>query len=107
MAVPPETEAPTCAAGVDFLGFSDALDKQTFEGTGVVGLSALTYYARRGVYYSLVDNGPAASSEARFYTLCLVLGFVPRARRLGLVQHIRAPGQGRVGLSRTGDGARR
>jgi hypothetical protein len=71
-AVPPETEAPGCAAGVDFLGFSDALDKQTFEGTGVGGLSALTYDARRGVYYSLVDNGPAVSSEARFYTLRLL-----------------------------------
>ncbi len=60
---------PECAAGVDFLGFSDALNKRTYEGTSVGGLSALTYDGRRGVYYSLVDNGPAATSEARFYTL--------------------------------------
>ncbi len=58
-----------CATGVDFLGFSDALNKRTYEGTSVGGLSALTYDGRRGVYYSLVDNGPAATSEARFYTL--------------------------------------
>ena len=56
---------------MDFLGFSDALNKQTYEGTSVGGLSALTYDQRRGVYYSLVDNGPAATSEARFYTLRL------------------------------------
>ena len=67
-AAPPQTEAPECAAGVDFLGFSDALNKRSFEGTSVGGLSALTYDGRRGVYYSLVDNGPAATSEARFYT---------------------------------------
>lgn len=70
-AAPPQTDVPECAAGVDFLGFSDALDKRTFEGTSVGGLSALTYDQRRGVYYSLVDNGPAATSEARFYTLRL------------------------------------
>jgi hypothetical protein len=70
-ASPPETETPVCAAGVDFLGFSDALDKQAFEGTSVGGLSALAYDARRGVYYALVDNGPTASAEARFYTLRL------------------------------------
>jgi hypothetical protein len=68
-AAPPQTEAPECAASVDFLGFSDALNKETFEGTGVGGLSALAYDPRRGVYYSLVDNGPTATSEARFYTL--------------------------------------
>ena len=63
--------APECAAGVDFLGFSDALDKRTFEGTSVGGLSALTYDQRRGVYYSLVDNGPKDDAPARFYTLGL------------------------------------
>lgn len=70
-AAPPRTDASECADGVDFLGFSDALNKQTFEGTSVGGLSALTYDQRRSVYYSLVDNGPAATSEARFYTLRL------------------------------------
>ena len=36
-----------------------------------MGCLRLTYDQRRGVYYSLVDNGPAATSEARFYTLRL------------------------------------
>ncbi len=68
----PGADVPECGdTGVDFLGFSDDLDKETFEGTSVGGLSALTYDRRRGVYYSLVDNGPTATSEARFYTLRL------------------------------------
>ncbi|HKH12913.1 MAG TPA: esterase-like activity of phytase family protein [Rubrobacter sp.] len=78
-AAPPRSDAPTCATGVDFLGFSDAPNKQTFEGTSVGGLSALTYDQRRGVYYSLVDNGPAATSDARFYTLR-----IPVKERLGM-----------------------
>lgn len=67
----PET-APACApsgSDVGFLGFSDALDKETFEGTEVGGLSALAYDRKRGVYYSLVDNGPESDSPVRFYTL--------------------------------------
>jgi len=74
----PGSEAPDCAAGVDFLGFSDALNKRTYEGTSVGGLSALAYGGRRDTYYSLVDNGPTAASEARFYTLRL-----PVKERLG------------------------
>jgi hypothetical protein len=66
---PPQDDAPECATGVDFLGFSDALNKRTYEGTSVGGLSALAYTGRQNTYYSLVDNGPTASSEARFYTL--------------------------------------
>ena len=66
-AAPPGTDAPDCATGVDFLGFSDTLNKQTFEGTNVGGLSALTYDQRRKVYYSLVDN--QSTTPARFYTL--------------------------------------
>ena len=61
-----------CAPGVDFLGFSDKLDKQTFEGTNVGGLSGLTYDASRDVYYGLVDNEGATA--ARFYTLRLPTG---------------------------------
>ena len=75
---PPQNEAPECATGVDFLGFSDALNKRTYEGTSVGGLSALTYTGRRDTYYSLVDNGPTATSEARFYTLR-----IPLKERLG------------------------
>lgn len=71
-AAPSRTDTPECAAGVDFLGFSDALNKRTYEGTSVGGLSALAYDGRRGgVYYGLVDNGPTPGSEARFYTLRL------------------------------------
>lgn len=65
----PGSEPPDCAAGVDFLGFSDALNKESFEGTSLGGLSGLTYDRRRDVYYSLVDNGPEDRSPARFYTL--------------------------------------
>ena len=65
------TDTSACAPGVDLYGFSDALDKQTYNGTRVGGLSALTYDRRRDVYYGLVDNGPDTTSEARFYTLRL------------------------------------
>jgi 3-phytase len=77
-AAPPQTEAPECATGVDFLGFSDAPNKPTFKGESVGGLSALLYDARSDVYYSLVDNGPSRRVRgtvpwhgfvARFYTL--------------------------------------
>ncbi|WP_166178333.1 esterase-like activity of phytase family protein [Rubrobacter tropicus] len=74
----PGAETPDCAAGVDFLGFSDALNKQAYEGTSVGGLSALAYTGRRDIYYSLVDNGPTTTSEARFYTLQ-----IPEKDRLG------------------------
>ncbi len=64
--------APDCAPGVDFLGFSDSLNKTTFEDTNVGGLSALTYDRQEGVYYSLVDN--ERDTRARFYTLDIPLG---------------------------------
>jgi hypothetical protein len=73
-AAPSGSGAPECATGVDFLGFSDALNKETFEGTAVGGLSDLAYTGRRGVYYSIVDNGPESGSPARFYTLSVPLG---------------------------------
>ena len=58
------------AYGVGLIGFSDALDKQSFAGTDVGGLSALTHDRHRGVYYALVDN--ERQTPARFYTLLLV-----------------------------------
>ncbi|HEX6710104.1 MAG TPA: esterase-like activity of phytase family protein [Rubrobacter sp.] len=70
-AAKPQADASQCAEGVDLLGFSDALNKVTFDGTNVGGLSGLTYDAGRDVYYGLVDNGPSATSEARFYKLRL------------------------------------
>jgi hypothetical protein len=68
-AAPPQTDAPQCATGVDLFGFSDALNKRTFEGTNVGGLSGLTYDASRDVYHGLVDN--EGTTPARFYTLRL------------------------------------
>lgn len=70
-AAPPHRDAPGCTPGVDLLGFSDALDKGTFRGTAVGGLSDLAYTGRQGVYYAVVDNGPEADSSARFYTLSI------------------------------------
>lgn len=40
-AATPRTGTPRCPGGVDFLGYSDLLDKTTFEHTAVGGLSAL------------------------------------------------------------------
>ena len=74
-------DAPRCATGIDFLGFSDALNKRTYEGTSVGGLSALAHTGLRDTYYSLVDNGPTAASGARFYTLR-----IPVKERLGTLE---------------------
>lgn len=66
-AAPPGSNAPSCAPsgeGVDFLGFSDALDKDSFVSTEVGGLSDVAYDRQRDLYYSLSDDTPA-----RFYTL--------------------------------------
>jgi hypothetical protein len=60
-----------CAPGVALIGWSDALDKASFDGTDVGGLSALAWDATRGVYYALVDN--RGSSSARVYTLSVPL----------------------------------
>jgi hypothetical protein len=70
----PGAETPDCAEGVDFLGFSDELNKTTFEGTSVGGLSGLAYDGRRDVYYSVVDN--QGTTDARFYTLSAPIGRV-------------------------------
>jgi hypothetical protein len=55
---------------VDLFGFSDALNKRTFEGTNVGVLSGLTYDARSDVDYGVVDNegttdilGPPGTTE--------------------------------------------
>lgn len=58
-----------CAPGVSIAGYSDALDKATFEGTNIGGLSGLVHDAERGVYYALVDNEDG--QPARFYTLSI------------------------------------
>ena len=69
-AAPRGEQRPRCATNVEFLGFSDALNRATFSGTNVGGLSGLAY-AGRDTYLSLVDN--EASTPARFYTLRIPL----------------------------------
>ncbi len=64
-----QPDTAQCAPGVDLFGFSDALNKRTFESTNVGGLSGLTYDAGRDVYYGLVDN--EGTTPARFYKLRL------------------------------------
>jgi hypothetical protein len=49
-AAKPQPDTVQCAPGVDLYGFSDALNKRTFEGTNVGGISGLTYDTSRDVY---------------------------------------------------------
>ena len=65
----PIWEPEGCSAfEADFLGYSDALDGKSYEGTKVGALSGLTYDPGRDVYYALADSG-VDSTPARFYTL--------------------------------------
>ena len=52
----------------DFMGYSDALEGQSYRGTKVGGLSGLAYDPGRNVYYALADSG-VEGTPARFYTL--------------------------------------
>ena len=63
---------PTCAPDVDFLGFSDALDKTTFERFSVAELSGLTYDPPRQVYYTVADR--AGPVQSHVFTLQVPLG---------------------------------
>jgi hypothetical protein len=66
---PPNWEPNGCFDfEADFLGYSDALDGKSYEGTKVGALSGLTYDPGRNVYYALADGG-VESTPARFYTL--------------------------------------
>ncbi len=58
----------SCAPDASLLGFSDALDKTTFEGTPVAGLSALAL-TRHHRALALVDN--IGTTPARIYELDL------------------------------------
>jgi hypothetical protein len=74
LAVPsaPAAAAPpaACSPDAELAGFSDALDKTSFAGTDVGGLSALTISARRGdTGQALVDN--QSTTPARLYDLQL------------------------------------
>ncbi|MGW0218713.1 esterase-like activity of phytase family protein [Micromonospora chokoriensis] len=61
----------SCAPDASLLGFSDALDKTTFRGTPVAGLSALSF-ARPGRALALVDN--IGTTPAGVYELGLDTG---------------------------------
>ncbi|MEV0828294.1 esterase-like activity of phytase family protein [Nonomuraea rubra] len=60
-----------CSADVSLLGFTDSLDKTTFEGTAVGGLSALAL-TRSSRALALADN--AGTTPARLYDLGLGTG---------------------------------
>ncbi|MEU4420093.1 esterase-like activity of phytase family protein [Actinoplanes sp. NPDC024001] len=66
----PATSA-ACSPDASLLGFTDSLDKTTFAGTPVSGLSALAL-AGRGRALALVDN--IATTPARVYELGLSTG---------------------------------
>ncbi len=57
---------------VGFLGYSDSLDEQRYEGVKVGGLSGLTYDPKRKLYYALADGG-SENVPARFYMLSVPL----------------------------------
>jgi hypothetical protein len=58
-----------CAPGVLMAGYSDRLDKATYEGVSVGGLSAIALDEDSGQYYALVDN--QSGEPARVYTLSI------------------------------------
>ncbi len=66
----PTTSQTNSLDSVDFVGYSDELDKRVYEGTQLGGLSGLAYDSRRNVYYAVVDR-EAWDAPARFYTLRL------------------------------------
>jgi len=68
--------AAACTEDVQLIGFSDALDKRTYQGTTVGGLSGLAYDRRDGVFHALVDG--QGTTPARFYTLRLTTDAEPR-----------------------------
>ncbi|MFF0723754.1 esterase-like activity of phytase family protein [Streptomyces sp. NPDC004134] len=67
-AAPPADRPAACSPRTSLTGFSDALDKTTFEGTRVAGLSALSARAGSPVL-ALADNTDA--DEARLYRLAV------------------------------------
>jgi hypothetical protein len=96
---------PTCAPGVEFLGFSDALDKTSFGGFEVAELSALTYDPRRNVYYAVGDR--AGSVQTHFFTIELPLSAeaigAPRVRAVTVLRD--ADGAPYTGVNFDGEGA--
>jgi hypothetical protein len=86
-----------CSPDVSLLGFSDALDKTTFEGTSVGGLSALALTDRGAK--TLVDN--QGTTQARYYDLALKNG-VPKVT--GVTPLTKPDGTAFTGQSFDGEG---
>ena len=53
-----------CAPGVQFLGYSDALNKTTFGGFAVAELSGITHDPATGLYYVVADRAGATLTHA-------------------------------------------
>jgi hypothetical protein len=79
----PASTSGSCAPGVEFLGFSEALNKTSFGGFDVAELSGLSYDRQRDVYYVIADR--AGSVQSHIFTLDL-----PLARKALGVPSIRA-----------------
>ncbi len=61
-AVPGVLDVPgRCSPSVGVVGYSDALDKRTYRGEPVAGLSALAHDARAGRYLALADRTPTTA----------------------------------------------
>ena len=59
---------PVCGSSdVEFIGFSDALNKTSYRGIPAVELSGLSYDAQRGVYYVIADR--SATGPTHVFTL--------------------------------------
>jgi hypothetical protein len=91
------TDVGSCSPDVDLLGFSDALNKTTFAGTSVGGLSALSLTAHGAK--ALVDN--QGTTQARYYDLVLKNG-VPKVT--GVTPLTQADGTPFTGQSFDGEG---
>ncbi len=63
----PESDLLTCSPDVQFLGYSDALNKISFGEVSVAELSGLTYDRQRGVYYAVADR--AGATPTHFFTI--------------------------------------
>lgn len=101
---PASAEHTTCAPNVQFLGFSDALNKSKFGGFDVTELSGLTYDDRRGVYYAVADR--AGATPTHVFTLDISVGSeaVGPLRVLGATVLNTDPGTPFTGFTFDGEG---
>ncbi|WP_157252857.1 esterase-like activity of phytase family protein [Nonomuraea typhae] len=96
----PSREAARCSADASLLGFSDSLDKTTFEGTAVAGLSALALTSQSRAL-ALVDN--IGTTPARLYDLNLTRD-LRSARVSGMTTLLRPDGVPYTGADFDGEG---